>query len=275
MNCYGADQNFLGICTYHQLDEAKVVVLPIPLEQTTTYKTGTVHGPEGLLLASHQVELYDDELRVETYLNGIATLEAMDLSELDMDESLQVIESKVSEILEIDKKPVLIGGEHSLTIGAIRAFHQKFPNLYVLHLDAHADLRDNYQGTPNNHACVMARVRELCRFTSVGIRSLCRFEADVIQTGFLDVWDMHRFREDSDSMEKIIKTLDGPVYITLDLDVFDPSVIPNVGTPEPGGMEWVETLSLLKKVFESHQVVGLDIVELCPQAGSEYGVFHA
>jgi len=275
MNIYGANQNFLGLVTHHQFDEAEFVVLPVPLEQTTSYITGTALGPERLLKASHQVELYDEELDAETYLRGIATLEAMDLKNLEMDEALQAIDRQVGALLAAEKKPVLIGGEHTVTIGAVRAVHKKYPDLHVLHLDAHGDLRESYQGSQYSHACVMSRVRESCSFTSVGIRSLCQAEADAIQKGLLDVWKMKRLRMEPDALENIAKNLSGPIYITLDLDVFDPAVIPNVGTPEPGGMGWFEILSLLKCVFEENRVVGLDMVELCPDAGPNYGVFHA
>jgi len=275
MNFYGADHNFLGISSHHRFDDAEVVILPVPLEQTTSYMIGTAQGPDALLMASHQVELYDDELRSETCRKGIATLLTMEFAELNLDDSLESIRHRVLELIDLEKKPVLIGGEHSLTIGAVRAFHEQYSGLHVLHLDAHADLREAYQGYRNSHASVMARIREMCRFTSVGVRSLSPEESDTIQKGLLDVWDIHRIRRESDADKRIIQQLEGPVYVTIDLDVFDPGVIPNVGTPEPEGMQWREALSFLKQVFENHQVVGIDIVELCPGAGPNYGVFHA
>lgn len=275
MNFYGPDRNFLGLETHNTWELADVAILPVPLEQTTSYMTGTTEGPDALLKASHQVELFDDELKAETYKKGITTLKPLKLNKSDLMDSINEVTKKTTEILDAYKKTILIGGEHSLSVGSIRAVQSKFPDLHVLHLDAHADLRETYLGSPYNHACVMARIREICPFTSVGVRSISKEEAEMIQMGLLNVWDVHRLRKENNWIDTIINQLRGPIYITLDLDVFDPSVIPNVGTPEPGGMGWWETLYFLKQVFQRHQIVGLDLVELCPGAGPDYGVFNA
>ena len=172
MDVLGPALNFLGMEDHYTWNEAEVAVLPVPLEATTSYVTGTVDGPGALLKASHQVEFYDDELQIETRLRGIATMPPLDFSECDQKRALDLISDQTGQILNAGKKPVLIGGEHSLSIGAVRAFRSRYSDLHVLHLDAHADLRNSYQNSPDNHACVMARIRESCQFSSIGIRSL-------------------------------------------------------------------------------------------------------
>jgi agmatinase len=275
MNVLGPDRNFLGIQDHYSWHEAEVAVLPVPLEETTSYLTGTVDGAEALIKASQQVEFYDEELQAETFLRGIATLLPVDFSGCDHKQALDLVTDYTARILDARKKPLLIGGEHSLSIGAVRAFRNLHSDLHVLHLDAHADLRDSYQNSADNHSCVMARIREMCPFTSIGIRSLSVEEAETIRKGLLNVWDMQRIRHTTDWINQIIEAIKGPVYLTLDLDVFDPAVVPNVGTPEPGGLGWYESLSLLSQVFQTLTVVGLDVVELCPSAGPNYGVFNA
>jgi agmatinase len=275
MNVLGPEHNFLGIQDHYSWNEAEVAVLPVPLEATTSYLTGTVSGAEALIKASQQVELYDEELQTEIYLQGIATLPPLDFSGCDHQRALDLVADRTAQILNAQKKPLLIGGEHSLSIGAVRAFSNLHSDLHVLHLDAHADLRDSYQNSSDNHACVMARIREMCSFTSIGIRSLSGEEAETIRKGLLNVWDIHQIRRTQDWINQVIESIKGPVYLTLDLDVFDPAVIPNVGTPEPGGLGWQELLVFLRQIFQTQPVVGLDMVELCPSAGPNYGVFNA
>lgn len=275
MDVLGSDRNFLGMQDHCIWNEAEVAVLPVPLEATTSYITGTVDGPDALLKASHQVEFYDDELRIETCRRGIATIPPVDFSGCDQKRALDLVADRTGQILNAGKKPLLIGGEHSLSIGAVRALTALYSDLHVLHLDAHADLRNSYQNSPVNHACVMARIREICRFSSIGIRSLSSEEAETVRKGSLNIWDIHRIRRTPDWIGQVLGSFEGPVYLTLDLDVFDPAVIPNVGTPEPGGFWWQEALVFLKRIFQSHPVVGLDVVELCPSAGPNYGVFNA
>jgi agmatinase len=169
----------------------------------------------------------------------------------------------------------MIGGEHTVTVGAVRAYRKHFPNLSVLHLDAHADLRESYEDSPLSHACAMARVRESCPFVSAGIRSLCQEEYNAIQREGLAVFDIHRMRGDDSWMDEALSRLGDTVYITLDLDALDPSVMPAVGTPEPGGMSWNQMTGFLRRAFSEKVVVGFDVVELCPLPGAEYGVFSA
>jgi len=270
-----ADKNFLGINSHCSWEEAEVVILPVPLEMTTSYMKGTCEGSEALLLASHQVELYDDELNHETYKQGIATLAPMVLSQSEPEMAVDSIQTNVQSILTHKKKVILIGGEHTITVGAVRAYSELYADMTVIQLDAHADLRNQYEGSPYNHACVMARVRESCPFVSVGIRSLSVEESKQIQEENLHVFNMHGMRRNNQWMEDSLNHVSENVYVTIDLDVFDPFVMPAVGTPEPGGMDWYQFLTYLEKIFRQKNVVGFDIVELSPRIGAEYGVFAA
>jgi agmatinase len=271
----GKEDNFLGIDSFCGWEESRVVVLQAPLEQTTSYMKGTAEGPRALIEASHQVEYFDDELKVETYRRGIATLPPLKFKKDKPEAAVRLIEKQVGEILADSKRLAMIGGEHTVTVGAVRAYKKHFSNLSVLHLDAHADLRESYEDSPLSHACAMARVRESCPFVSVGIRSLCQEEYNSIRREGLAVFDIHAMRGDDSWMDEALSRLGDTVYITLDLDALDPSIMPAVGTPEPGGMDWNQTLRFLRRAFKEKVVVGFDVVELCPLPGAEYGVFGA
>jgi agmatinase len=271
----GKEDNFLGIDAFCGWEESRVVVLQAPLEQTTSYLKGTAEGPRALIGASHQVEFFDDELKVETYRRGIATLPPLKFKKDEPEKAVRLVEKQVGELLGENKRLAMIGGEHTVTVGAVRAYRKRFPDLSVLHLDAHADLRESYEGSPLSHACAMARVREVCPFVSVGIRSLCQEEFNAIQRENLAVFDIHRMGSDESWMDEALSRLGDTVYVTLDLDALDPSVMPAVGTPEPGGMDWRTTVRFLRRAFKEKVVVGFDVVELCPLPGSEYGVFTA
>jgi agmatinase len=271
----GKEDNFLGVDAFCGWEESRVVVLQAPLEQTTSYMKGTAEGPRALIEASHQVEFFDDELKVETYRRGIATLPPLKFKKDEPEAAVRLIEKQVGEILADNKRLAMIGGEHTVTVGAARAYRKHFSSLSVLHLDAHADLRESYEDSPLSHACAMARVRESCPFVSVGIRSLCQEEHNSIQRDGLAVFDIHRMRGDDSWMDEALSRLGDTVYITLDLDALDPSIMPAVGTPEPGGMSWNQTMGFLRRAFSEKVVVGFDVVELCPLPGAEYGVFGA
>jgi agmatinase len=271
----GKEDNFLGIDAFCGWEESRVVVLQAPLEQTTSYMKGTADGPRALIEASHQVEFFDDELKIETYRRGIATLPPMKFKKDEPEKAVRLIEKQVGELLGENKRLAMIGGEHTVTVGAVRAYRKRFPDLSVLHLDAHADLRDSYEGSPLSHACAMARVREVCPFVSVGIRSLCQEEFNGIQRENLAVFDIHRMGNGDSWMDEALARLGDTVYLTLDLDALDPSVMPAVGTPEPGGMDWNTTIRFLRRAFKEKVIVGMDMVELCPLPGAEYGVFSA
>ncbi|MEM3399566.1 MAG: agmatinase [Candidatus Micrarchaeia archaeon] len=261
-------RNFLGL-ENQRLENSRVVVVPVPYDGTTTYRGGARYGPRAIIDASMNIELYDIELDCEPSKIGIFTLNEVEPDKSSVEKTLARVEYVVSEILEKDKFPVLLGGEHSLTIGVVRAILKKFPNLSVLQLDAHADMRDEYEGTKYNHACVMRRLREMCNIVQqVGIRSMSAEENAHIREKLMmgSLYFSDRFSEAA--IDEITTRLGEDVYITIDLDVFDPSEMPSVGTPEPGGMKWSEVLSLLKKVGQRKNIVGFDVVELSPISGN-------
>jgi agmatinase len=249
-----------------------VVVLPIPYDGTSTWVKGSDKGPEALLEASANMELYDIETNSEPYRIGIHT--AAPVTSNSSPEAL-VEESKkrAIEILDKDKFLVTIGGEHSVSIGIIQAYAEKFEKLSVIQIDAHADLREQYEGSPNNHACVMARAKELCPIVQIGIRSM-----DVEENKNLNhsrVFWGHQISHNDSWMEEAIDMLTENVYLTIDLDGLDPSILPSTGTPEPGGLLWYQTLKFLKKLTDRKKLVGFDVVELCPNPSEKSSDFVA
>ncbi len=271
-----APGNFLALPEeWSGFERSRVVVLPVPYEHTTSFGKGTASGPESILGASGQVELYDEELDAETYklTDGIATLEPVDPGG---DDALAVesIRKHVRVLIEKEKAVVCIGGEHTISIGAARAHTDQYPDLSVLQLDAHSDLREEYEGNRYSHACVMARVYEFNKnIVQVGIRSQCREEADFIrqnQVRTFYAFDLRSRRYAADKYgwhDAVIGSLKGSVYLTIDCDFFDPGLMPAVGTPEPGGFGWQETVSFLRRLSESRRIVGFDVTELSPIPG--------
>jgi len=261
-NNYFSLFNFGGLpAQYSVYKNSKVVILPVPYEGTTSYKAGTREGPNAIINASRNLELFDLELRQEICKIGIHTLSEIKLLK-DPERMTQRVCGIAKELLQDDKFIVLLGGEHSLTIGMVYALIEKHPNLSVLQFDAHTDLRDKYQGTKYNHACVMRRISELCPFTQIGIRSMSREEASFLQAKNLEPFNANNFS--IDRIEEVTSELSQDVYITIDLDVLDPSIMPAVGSPEPGGLYWYDFLSLLWQVIEKKNIVSFDVVELCP-----------
>lgn len=248
-------------------ETAKVVVLPIPLESTTTYVSGTRNGPREILIASSHMELWDEEMNTDIHGVGIYTLPEMELPFDNMSDIMAEIRRVTSEILEHDKFPIVIGGEHSLTSPVVAAVAARHPGLSVLQIDAHADLRDSYMGTRFNHACAMRRVLEFARCTQVGIRSLSTDEAKAAPTLPTDIFFDVNMRQDRNWIDQVVDSLGQTVYITIDCDGIDPAIMPAVGTPEPGGLSWYEMLALLRSVISARNVVGCDLVELCPIPG--------
>jgi agmatinase len=247
---------------------ARVVILPIPLDRTTSYVAGTRTGPHEILVASSHMELWDEETETDIHSIGIFTLPEMEFPFGTMDEVMREIRRVAAELVNRDKFPVILGGEHSITTPVVAAVAQKHPGLSVLQIDAHADLRDSYMGTPHNHACVMRRVVEFARCTQVGIRSLSPEEAAVAPTLPTEIFYDFNMRQHGDWIDRVVDSLGETVYITIDCDGFDPAIMPAVGTPEPGGLTWYEMLALLRRVIDTRRVVGCDIVELCPLAGN-------
>jgi agmatinase len=249
-------------------DHARVVILPVPLDRTTSYMPGTRSGPHEILIASSHMELWDEETETDVHSIGLFTLPEMEFPFATMEEVIREIRRVATEIISRDKFPVVLGGEHSITAPVVAALAAKYPGLSVLQIDAHADLRDSYMGTPHNHAGAMRRVLEYARTTQVGIRSLSSEEAAAVPTLPTEIFYDYNMRQDEDWIERVVESLSETVYITIDCDGFDPAIMPAVGTPEPGGLTWYEGLALLRRVIESRRVVGCDIVELCPQPGN-------
>ncbi len=242
-------------------ENAKIVVLPVPYDGTSTWLKGADKGPEAILEASANMELYDIETDSEVYTKGIATLDPV--TENASPEAMSdAVEMKVDALLNDKKFPVILGGEHSVSIGAFRAFAKHYENYSVLQLDAHSDMRDSYEGSDHNHACVMARAKEMATVAQVGIRSSCIEEKHNIEPD--RIFYTHEIKESSNWMYDVSEKLNDNVYITIDLDVFDPAYMPSTGTPEPDGMNYREVINFLKLINERHNIIGLDVVELCP-----------
>jgi len=249
-------------------ENARVVILPVPLDRTTSYVPGTRTGPHEILVASSHMELWDEETETDVHSIGIVTLPEMDFPFASMDEVVQEIRRVASEIVNRGKFPFILGGEHSITAPVVAAMAQRHAGLSVLQIDAHADLRDHFMGTPHNHACAMRRVLEYARTTQVGIRSLSPEEAAAVPTLPTEIFYDYNMRQDPNWIDRVVDSLSETVYITIDCDGLDPAIMPAVGTPEPGGLSWYETLALLRRVIESRRVVGCDLVELAPIAGN-------
>jgi agmatinase len=249
-------------------DAAKAVVLPVPLDRTTTYVPGTRNGPREIIQASTHMEVWDEEVHADVHTAGaIFTLPEMELPFGEMAPVMKELTRVGGEILDTGKFLVTLGGEHSITPAIVAAAAARHRGLSVLQIDAHADLRDEYMGTPFNHACAMRRTLEHAPVTQVGIRSISTEEAQEVgklKTRIFYDFDMRR---DPSWVDHVIDTLTDRVYVTIDADGLDPAIMPAVGTPEPGGLSWPETLALLKAVFTHRHVVACDLVELCPVPG--------
>ncbi len=249
-------------------DNARVVILPIPLDRTTSYVPGTRNGPHEILVASSHMELWDEETQTDVHSIGICTLPEMEFPFATMDEVVKEIRRVAAELVNRGKFPLILGGEHSITPAVVAAVAAKHPGLSVLQIDAHADLRDSFMGMPHNHACAMRRTLEFARATQVGIRSLSPEEAAAVPTLPTTIFYDYNMRRNADWIDRVVESLSETVYITIDVDGFDPAIMPATGTPEPGGLSWYEALALLRCVIERRTVVGCDIVELAPIGGN-------
>jgi len=248
---------------------SRVVILPLSYEGTVTYGKGTGHGPKAVIEASRQLELYDEELDREAYRIGIHTLKGIEGETLSPEEMTEAVYREASRLVKDKKFLAALGGEHSLSLGLVRALSHRYKDLSILQLDAHADLRDEYQGTKYNHACIGRRLLELAPLTQVGVRSLDRAQADYLRSEKrLKVFYASRIIGQKDWIEEVISTLSPNVYLSFDLDVLDPGIMPAVGTPEPGGLSWYETLDFLRRLTEKKRIVSFDLVELSPQPGN-------
>jgi agmatinase len=253
-------KNYAGIPDKHaRLDDAKVVLIPVPYDGTSSWQKGADKGPDAFLEASENMELYDIETRTEVYRQGIYLAPPVS-EDSSPDKMVEAVYKTTKNYIKQEKFVTLFGGEHSVSIGAIRAFNESFPELTVVQIDAHADLRPEYEGSPYNHACAVHEASKKANLVQVGIRSM-----DVSEVEHMDenqVYFGHDLYEDW--MDDAIGQMTPNVYITIDLDAFDPSIMPSTGTPEPGGMFFYETLEFIKMMFKKKNVVGFDIVELCP-----------
>ncbi|MBT8324285.1 MAG: agmatinase [Winogradskyella sp.] len=246
---------------FAKLEQAKIVLIPVPYDGTSTWQKGADKGPEAFLNASENMELYDIETDSEVYQQGIHLTEP--ITEKNSPEAMVAeVHKQTKMFIKKNKFVTIFGGEHSISIGTIRAFNECFNNLTVLHIDAHADLRQTYQGSTCNHACAVYEASQTTNLIQVGIRSMDAIEKTVMDED--KVYFAHEMAEDDTWMDSAIDQMTDNVFITFDLDALDPSILSSTGTPEPGGLLWYETLQFLKQVFAEKNVVGFDIVELCP-----------
>ncbi|MEM4359908.1 MAG: agmatinase [Candidatus Bilamarchaeaceae archaeon] len=254
--------NFCGLPKeYSDYSKAAIVILQVPFDKTSTWGKGADKGPRAIIDASRNLELYDIETGSEVCEKGIATLKP--ISAATVEKLVDATYKRVRELLADKKFVVTLGGEHSVSIGPIKAHAEAFRDISILHLDAHGDRRDFYMGSKYNHACVIARVREFTEnIVSVGIRSMDSSELKLVERD--KIFYAHEIYNSEDWIPNVVEKLTDNVYITIDLDVFDPSIMPSTGTPEPGGLGWYQVDHLLKAVTERRNVLGFDIVELAP-----------
>ncbi len=241
--------------------------MPIAYDSTTSYRAGTREAPAAIIQSSRYQEFYDPELDKDFTTVGIATLPIMSPVMSGPEQMVHKVYEAARQLLMDNKFVVMLGGEHSLTVGMVEAYHEKYPNMGVLQIDAHLDLRAEYDETPFNHACAMRRIIDMCPLVQVGIRSVSEEEAEFVAERGLKpyyAWQLHKDRQ---WKKKVVKELPAEVYITVDLDGLDPSIMPSVGTPEPDGLLWHDVMELLNLIAEKHHIVGCDVVELCPIPG--------
>ncbi len=263
--------NFLGLeqkyCDYRT---SQYAILPIPYDGTTSYRSGTREGPLSVISASRQVELFDPELQREIHLKGVVTLDPIEPNANGPKETLDEIYQAAKRLIRDKKFVIGLGGEHSISYALIKGQKIRHKRFSVLHIDAHSDMRDMWQGSKFSHACVIRRVHELgIRTVSIGIRNISQEEFKYIRKNDIAVLTAEHIKL-SNSTEWINQTsssLDKKVYITIDIDGFDPSVAPGVGTPEPGGLDWYDVDMLIRQISQTHNIIGADIVEVLPIAG--------
>ncbi|MBW7869070.1 MAG: agmatinase [Brumimicrobium sp.] len=249
---------------FGEFDQAKIVMIPVPYDGTSTYGKGADKGYDAMLDASENMELYDIETDSEVYKEGIYL--APKVTEDSSPEAMcDAVEKATTDMLNTGKFVMLFGGEHSISIGSIRAFRKKYTNLSVLQLDAHSDLRPEFHGSACNHACAMHEASKTTNLVQVGIRSMDTVELPFVKKE--NFYTMYRLRATENWMDEVISKLGEDVYLTIDLDVFDPSIMPSTGTPEPGGLLWYDVITLVRKLIEKKNLVGFDIVELASEEG--------
>jgi len=267
------ETNFGGLePEYSSYKNSKFVVLPIPYDLTSTWGRGAENGPEAILEASANMELFDIETKSEVYKRGIFTAPPI-ITDNPPDQLFTVVREQVQDFLADEKIVVTIGGNHCVPIGSCKAYCEKFENVSVLQIDAHSDLRESYQGNKFSHACAMARMQEWAKPVMVGIRSMDSSELANAQGK--DIFYASAIRKNPGWIEAVENCLTDNVYLTIDLDGLDPSIMPATGTPEPGGLYWYELLELIEKVASKRKIIGFDVVELCPNKYSQPANFLA
>lgn len=256
-------KQFLGLDSrFVDHEKARVAILPFPYEGGVSYGAGTAKAPDSVIEASHYLELYDEVLRIEPYRAGIITVSPPDIP-ADHEAMFATVYKKIKCLIKKKKFVVLLGGDHSISVGFAKALKEKHGTLSTIQIDAHADLRDSYQGSKLNHACAMARISEVTPHAlQIGLRSMSLEEAERIESEGLCVCTMHDFRHKKFDMDIALENLPDPIFVTVDVDAFDWSVIWSTGTPEPGGFTWDEAMDLLENIFARKRVVGFDVVEL-------------
>ncbi|WNH08183.1 agmatinase [Thalassobellus suaedae] len=257
---------------FAKLERAKIVLIPVPYDGTSTWQKGADKGPDAFLNASENMELYDIETGTEVYQQGVFLADAV-TEDASPEAMVDAVHLATKKYIKKNKFVTIFGGEHSISIGTIRAFNEMYPSLTVLHIDAHADLRKEYDGSTCNHACAVYEASQTTNLIQVGIRSM-----DIMEKTVMDeekTYFAHDMAVDDTWMDSAIDQMTDNVFITFDLDAFDPSIMPSTGTPEPGGLLWYETLDFLKQVFAEKNVVGFDIVELCPNKREKSSDFLA
>lgn len=266
--------NYLGLePRYSALETAHAVILPVPYDGTTSYRPGARFGPSALIAASRNMEVYDEVLGA-LYPHGIHTLPELEVV-ADAEAMVARVEEAADWVLEQEKTLITVGGEHSLSTGPVRAYARRVPGLSVLHVDAHGDLRQEYHGTRFSHACVARRIREIVPLVQAGQRSISEEEAELIAAEKLPIFSARRMREMGGDYAPIVSALSESVYVTVDLDALDPAECPGTGTPEPGGLRYLELVALIEQLGKSRRIVGFDITELMPLAGDTRSEFLA
>lgn len=274
MNLHSTQFLDLDAC-YTDIKTAYFAVLPVPFEGAVSYGSGAAQAPHAIIEASRYLELYDEVLDFEPYRAGVSTLAPIAISS-NQSEMHAICYEAALEIMGMKKFPVFIGGDHSISSAAFKAVQKHCPQLSCVQLDAHADLRQEYEGSKLSHASVMARIRETgADAVQIGIRSMCIDERNIIKEKGYSVCTMHEYRKDPKSVFQALQKLSGPVYLTIDVDAFDWSVIPSTGTPEPGGFLWDEAVALLSHLFSNANIVACDVVELAPEPAEKNSPFAA
>ncbi len=267
------ENNFGGLEEiYSNYESSKFVVLPIPYDKTSTWGRGAENGPQAILEASANMELYDIETNSEVYKKGIYTSEPI-ITDEDPEYLFEKVREKVSGFIKDKKIVVTIGGNHCVPIGSCKAYCEEYEHVSVLQIDAHSDMRESYNGNRFSHASAMARMKDWAKPVMIGIRSMDTSELENVKGK--DIFYASYIRKNPQWIDEAVNCLTENVYLTIDLDGFDPSIMPATGTPEPGGMYWYETIDLIEKVAKEKNIIGFDVVELCPNESSSPSNFMA